>query len=197
MNNMSCIAKRHWCQFSVRTVLVVVLALTFPLKWFVARTERATRQRKAVEDVERCGGIVTYQYELPTERNLVPGAKPPGSVWLWKSFGVDFVSDVVAIEFVHKVADADMVHLRNLTAIRDLSLWGTGVTDSGLENLKGLTALENLCLRQTAITDVGLERVKTLVNLRLLNLEGTKVTDEGVRKLQRVIPDCEITFGHG
>jgi hypothetical protein len=168
--------------------------VTLSCKWFVARTELATEQRTAVEAIKKRGGFVTYSYELPTDHTLSPGSVPSGPAWLWKWRGVDFVSDVVAIDFVHEVTDADVVHVKGLTALKHLSVWGTGVTDSGLESVKELTGLEHLYLQQTGITDAGLVHLETLVNLRNLKVQGTDVTSEGVERLQQALPDCQITF---
>lgn len=43
-----------------------------------------------------------------------------------------------------KVSDTDLVHLKGLTNLQMLDLWGTNVTDAGLVNLKGLTKLREL-----------------------------------------------------
>ena len=45
-----------------------------------------------------------------------------------------------------KFSDADLVHLKDLTNLRSLSLSSTKVTDTGLVHLKGMTNLKSLHL---------------------------------------------------
>jgi len=80
--------------------------------------------------------------------------------------------------------DADLEHLKGLTALQWLNVWGTQVTDAGLEQLKGLTGLQYLHLWATKTTDAGLEHVKGLTALQSLNLSRTQVTDAGLEYLK-------------
>ena len=91
------------------------------------------------------------------------------------------------------VTDVGLVYLSELTCIKELKLGVTRVTDAGLENLKGLTNLRVLELDYTRVTDAGLAHLKELPNLERLCIWNTQVTDEGVEKLQKSLPDCDIT----
>ena len=53
------------------------------------------------------------------------------------------------------------------------------VTDAGLEHLKGLTNLKQLELFGTQLTDTGLVHLKGLAKLVYLDIRNTQVTDEG------------------
>ncbi len=55
----------RWFQFSLRTLLVAALVLSLPLSWFATRMARATKQRAAVEEIERLGGVTLYDWEVP------------------------------------------------------------------------------------------------------------------------------------
>ncbi|MFP6603467.1 MAG: hypothetical protein VB862_13130, partial [Pirellulaceae bacterium] len=57
---------------------------------------------------------------------------------------------------VRSFGDAEMVHLKGLTALQTLELHSPQVTDAGLACLKGLTELQTLDLSGTKITDAGL-----------------------------------------
>ncbi len=84
------------------------------------------------------------------------------------------------------IKDADLAHLKGLTALRNLSLHGCyPITDEGLEHLKSLTALHNLVLHGCyRITDTGLAHLKGLTELRSLDLEWCKLTtDAGLAHL--------------
>ena len=119
-----------------------------------------------------------------------------------------------------KVADADLVHLKDLRQVRLLDLGSTNVTDEGLANLEGLTSLHSLDLNGTQVTDAGLVHLKGLIQLEELGLAHTPVTDAGlvylegltklrsldlggtkvtyvggVKGLQKALATCTIMFG--
>ena len=88
----------------------------------------------------------------------------------------------------HKLSDAGLAHLGNLTALKTLNLctapWAIGgedntLTDAGLAHLSKLTALEELHLPR-GIGDAGLTHLQVLTNLKRLDLGHTSVTDEGL-----------------
>jgi len=56
--------KRHWNQFSLRTLLVFVLVLSVPLGWFAMTMQRARRQREAVEGIRELYGDVSYDCQV-------------------------------------------------------------------------------------------------------------------------------------
>ena len=88
--------------------------------------------------------------------------------------------------------DAEMVHLKGLTKLQTLELFGSKVTDAGLVHLKGLTGLQTFYLGETQITDAGLVHLKGMAELQWLYLQRTKVTDQGVADLQKALPNCKI-----
>ena len=102
---------------------------------------------------------------------------------------------VVSVELwsKRKVTDADLLHLKGMTDLKQLVLLGTTVTDAGLAHLKGLKKLENLNLAATKVTDAGLVHLKGLTNLTTLSLADTAVTDAGVKQLQQALPNCKIS----
>jgi hypothetical protein len=82
------------------------------------------------------------------------------------------------------VHDAHLVHLRGLTTLRTLDLGLTPISDEGLENLEGLVGLETLTLAGCpGVGDAGLEHLRGLARLEELYLAGTQVTDEGIARL--------------
>ena len=94
--------------------------------------------------------------------------------------------EIVAVELENllqrmKVTDTDLVHLRELTNLKDLNLFGCqNITGAVLAYLKGLPKLESLNLFSTNVTDAGLVHLKGLTNLQDLTLIGTKITDSGL-----------------
>ena len=66
-----------------------------------------------------------------------------------------------------------------MTALETLWLWDTQVADAGLVHLAGLRALKELHLDRTQITDAGLPHLTGLMALESLYLRGTQITDVG------------------
>jgi hypothetical protein len=73
-----------------------------------------------------------------------------------------------------------------------LNLAETAITDAGLIHLRGLTGLCKLVLWGTRVTDAGLVHLSASVGLRELDLEYTQVSPAGVEALRRALPKVEI-----
>jgi hypothetical protein len=98
------------------------------------------------------------------------------------------------IDLCHtKITDKGLEKLTGKTHLRILWLDRTQVTDAGLKHIENLTQLEQLSLNDTQITDAGLEHLKGLRKLSWLFLINTKVTVDGIRKLEKLLPNTEIT----
>ena len=50
--------RRRWLQFSLRTMLVLMLVLGVAFGWFAYKVEQARAQREAVEAIEKLGGYM-------------------------------------------------------------------------------------------------------------------------------------------
>ncbi len=197
-------------QFSLRTLLVLFLAVAFPCSWLAVELQQARRQKEAVKAILRAGACGSY--------DCGPDAEPPGPAWLASLLGDDFYFDVRFVMFPNgdvsdpalepvkefsqlrelllshtQVADAGLMHLQGLGHLQVLDLDYTQVTGTGLEHLRALSRLQTLYLNNTRVTDAGLEHLTELAQLRELYLRGTKVTDNGVKRLQRALPRCQIT----
>jgi hypothetical protein len=209
-------SKRRWCQFSLRTLLLFVTFCALPCSWFAVNMQQVKKQRKLIKTIQKMGGSVRYEYELPG----IGSYKPPGPDWLRKLLGDDFFANVGDVSlwgrrvkdadlellsgFPHLqmlsiqtrgVTDAGLERLKGLSRLRTLSLDRTNITGTGLDHLKGLTHLESLSLDETPATDAGLEHIKVLTQLQYLSLNRTHVTDDGVERLKRALPHCKIRHG--
>ena len=67
------------------------------------------------------------------------------------------------------------------------------MTDTGLMHLKELTSLQRLILFGTKVSDAGLVHLKTLTSLKTLDLRSTSVSTAGVKDLQSALPKCYIS----
>ena len=156
-------------QFSIRSLLVLVVVVAIPCSWMM---QEIKRQRKAVAAINESGGQVSWY-------------GPFGPIWLTRLLGDDFFLAVYSVQWPGpQVTDADLEHLTGLKQVRLLLLDSTQVSDAGLEKLKGLKQLEILSLNETKITDAGLEHVKGLKQLKQLSVYGTKITDAGLEHLK-------------
>lgn len=190
-------SRRHWCkfQFSVRTLLVGILALSAILSWYAALTQQARRQKATVEAIRRLGGTVGYDWEwgyvpagkVPPFAEARPGARPQPS-WSRKLLGDDYFDKVgfVGLCGPRKRDDA-LQHLGELADLERLSLHESRVTDTGLAYLTLLTNLKTLCLSQTEVGNAGLKHLEGLTNLQWLDLSGTRVTDAGLVHLEGLV----------
>ena len=179
--------RRRRFRYSLRTLLLVFVAISVGLGWFTARMKEAKRQRAAVSTIVSLSGLVVYD-DQPEDLTAAPTTSPvPG--WLRNLLGEDFFHTAV-----HVVAfnDASMEAVRELPEIRRLDFVGGPATDAGLVHVRRLSRLEKLNLSDTQITDAGLEHLQGLTQLRELCLRGTRVTKEGVSTLQQTLPRCKI-----
>jgi hypothetical protein len=218
---------RRRLQLDFRSLLILSVVLSVSLGWISWQIENAKRQKRAVEailNVEKYtariyDGSVIYDYHhdhafwimCPEE------AVPRGPAWLRRLLGDDFFCHVVTVNCCFsEFGDCEARHLRELTNLERLVLFGTQITDDGLRHLVGmvelrdlsvghnrltdkalvhverLTNLRELDLCNTRITDAGLIRLGGLTNLESLDVSLTPVTDEGVKKLQKALPNCRI-----
>lgn len=144
-------------QFSIRSLLVLVVVVAIPCSWLAAEMKRAREQREAVAEIEKLNGAV--EYDLPQYFDSLPPPpppqRPPEPAWLLKLLGGDFFGDVVFVGYADEAADADLVQLKEFKHLQSLYLGGTKVTDAGLAHITGLTQLQKLSLQNTKVTDVG------------------------------------------
>jgi Leucine-rich repeat (LRR) protein len=174
-------------QYGIRSLLVLVVVVAIPCSWLSAERERVRKQRQAVEEIRKAGGMVAHSniYQLDPSGNRILGAPPPGPAWLCELLGYDLFGNVTLVQLSNsQVSDATLKHLKALTQLQELDLIGTKISDAGLENLKGLTQLQELHLNGTNVTDAGLENLEGLTRLQLLDLSGTNVGDAGLKHLK-------------
>ena len=168
-------------QFSILSLLVLMLAVATAFSWLAVEREQARKQRATVDWIVKAGGGGSYDYQ----RGPIPAAEPPGPAWLRKFLGDDYFADVTQVGLTgQEVTDAWLEHLKGLTQLQELSLGGTRVSDAWLEYLKGLTKLHALSLYNTQVSDAGLVHLKGLTQLQRLYLFNTQVSDAGLEHLK-------------
>ena len=186
-------ARRRRLQFSLRTLLIAVLALGFILGLLGSRALRARRQKKAIEELAGQGALVMYDYEsAAVDRQGSP--RPPVPRWLCTVLGVDFFADVV---FVGQGGGSDfgrgdLIHLKAFPDLEELQLYQSDVTDEDLAHLASLGRLRWLDLTSDEITDEGLEHLMGLSSLQEIAVGGKRITDIGVARLREALPHAHV-----
>jgi hypothetical protein len=185
-------------QFSIRSLLVLTIAVALPCSWLGVEMKEAKEQHDVVDVIEKFGGAVGVGYDWEydaTDANRLKHAQPPGPEWLRKLLGSDFFGAVVMLYiYSDEIADAGLAQIAGLTRLQELDLQSTQITDAGLAHLARLTRLQRLSLDGTKITDAGLAHLAGLTRLQWLWLlnNNSQVTDDGVKKLQQALPKCQI-----
>jgi hypothetical protein len=144
--------KRRFFQFSLRTLLVVMLVVCVTLGW---KVDKVRKQRRAVAWVQESGGDVSYDYEWDNGR--VPNPQPPGPKWLRELLGIDFFDGVNLVHLIDSEV-SDVTPLAGLTSLERLYLYGTQVSD--VTSLARLTTLKTLILRKTQVSEEDYKKVK-------------------------------------
>jgi hypothetical protein len=178
-------AFRQRLRFSLGTMLVVVtlLCLVFGL-W----TSRAVRQREAVTALQAIGDDVQvrYAYEVNADYEW-KYAEPPGPEWLRGLLGIDYLSSATSVRIYHAKND-QLALLKGLAGLRALDLSACHeVTDAGIAHLRELTSLRKLTIYGSQMTGAGLSALAPLTNLQEIYLLGCdNVTDDGMAHLARI-----------
>jgi hypothetical protein len=179
-------------QFSVRSLLVLTVAVAVPCSWLLTEMEKARRQSDARQEILKLSGHVPgyagvmYDYEFDEAGQAKRVAEPPGPAWLRSLLGVDFFAAATYVS-LDNIEAKDGGWTAQPGRLADPEGWWAReckFVDDGLQHLKGLTQLRWLYLSLSMVTDDGLQHLKGLSQLELLWLRGTQVTDTGLEYLR-------------
>jgi len=195
----------RWLQFSLRTLMVLVLLISVPLGWLGMKMREAREQQAAADSIRSFGGWVEYESEQEPADDEYPSVafgldarfERRGPAWLCGWLGDDFFVRIIA---VNGESDGVLEHAARLPHLSNLRVGplhrkpfaSYPVTDAGLKHLKESSQLRELMLNQTQVTDAGLTHLSGLTGLQKLDLSSTKVTAAGCAELQKALPNCEI-----
>jgi uncharacterized protein YjbI with pentapeptide repeats len=189
---------RRRFQFSIGSLLVLVLVVAIPCSWLAVKMKEAREQKEAVRAARAFGWRVEYDFPFhetddPFVDHTSDSLKDFVGNGLQRIFGRDFVLTVNEAEDAAHYAnakgcltrsDADMEYLESFSQLKWLDLSGTNVDNAVLEHLKGLIQLETLKLGGTKVTDAGLKHLQGLSHLTTLDLCDTEVTNAGLEHLK-------------
>lgn len=188
---MTACCKRRYLTFTLRSVLLVVAALSFPLGLLV---NSAHKQEWAVTEVLRGGGKVVYAhqvnagaqgrylyfYQIPLDAR----AAPPGPEWLRKIIGDQYFTKVVAVWLPSRPTERILECLDYFPHLIFVDASFSEITNADAILLSKAESIEELHLANTPITDDGIARLRPLSRIRKLDLYGTHVTCRGIMALK-------------
>ena len=162
-------------QFSIRSLLVLVVAVALPCSWLAVKMKAAREQKRTIEMLMSSGCNVFYG-SIDERGNLDLTKSMPSlycQEWLDDLLGWDFfVTATYAVVVKHGIQESPfyvykhhthdevevvLLALRNLPDLRFLDLSGMPINDGDLENLVPLTELRHLDLVSTQVNDAGLD----------------------------------------
>jgi Leucine Rich repeat len=175
------LATRRWLQFSLRTLLAIMLVVCCLLGWVAFKRSQAAEQQAAYKLIVAKGGLTNF------------GRESARSPWLRWILGEDVAAGRGCIEFSNSgLTDADLAQLSSLRQLQRLSLNNNPITDQGLVHLSKLSQLKYLSLDETNITDNGLRSLRACQSLEFLSLYRTRATSAGVQSLRAALPSLNI-----
>lgn len=159
-------------QFTLRALLVAMLGVASVSAYY---GNRLFARSRAIRDLEALGASITYDYQWGQDGAWRPSASAPGSVWLKRLLGDDYLARAVEVQLFtgpkmspHRFTDE---HASRLAALADLK-W--------------------LVLMDTKLTDDGLRCLARLRKLERLDIEGTTVTETGVHEFRQSLPNVKV-----
>lgn len=195
--------KRRWYQFSLRTLVVVMLLVSLVLGYWGYARRRAQRQWEAVRVIEAAGGYVSLYKELledPFSDDSLTSDLPN---WR-KRLGIECPA-VTAIEvsLFNQSGKDIMPYLRDLPQLKEIILHGDWLDDEGMKGLSGCTNLIHLDIESDQITDAGVLGIAGNKNLQKLRVSSEQLTDRGIAvvaqlpKLRSLVWPSANTTGNG
>ena len=140
---------RRRFQFSIRSLLVLVVVVAVPCSWMVVEVKKAKEQQEAVEAIRGLGGNLYYDYDFDRSGTWISGAQPGTPAWLRARLGDDFFALARSVTFMSggKITDDETACLESLPDLKELWLiLQRSVSDRTLVHLKGIRKLEVLYL---------------------------------------------------
>ena len=120
-------------QFSIRTLLVLTVAMALPFSWLGVEMKRARDQAKAVAALEEDGAAYNYDWRFDANGSYGGSRLLPAREWLRRPLGIDFFSEVVVVIYVNddngQLTQPDLSPLEGLKHLELLWLVGTKLTD--------------------------------------------------------------------
>jgi len=191
----------RWFQFSLRTLLVAVVAVAFGCAWIV----KLHGQRLAEEEstARLSADVGSFMVEYSTTSSAVPlGAKAEANGWNPPALLPESIVKIGGLaEQFRRVSSVNLVGwvgIRDVTAGRpegekippepvphDFASTDK-ITDATLDCLQSFTELRQLEIETTKVTETGLAKLSTLRDLADLTITGLTITNAGAANLAKI-----------
>ena len=173
--------KRRLLTFSLRSLIVLVLAIGCGLGWIMHERRRIAQRREALETL---GLTASPIWQATYGRHPV---QPAWREWLLGDDWPEYATEVFSVGSSGSGSDARSRYLADLTDVRYLDAGGCAeIHDAGLAYLKNLRLLEELHLSGSGVTGAGLVQLGSLPNLHGLGLGRRQLTDVGIASLSQL-----------
>jgi hypothetical protein len=192
---------RRWLAYSVRTMLVLILAIAVCLGWWV----NSSRNQRAVVAAVRAYDVaanISYDNErFDTPGNAMGGMGFTKEIRPWwlpasleRRLGRDYFYNVDTVAFGQGPAAPGAARrgeilreVARLRRLRQLVLYFS-VSDVDIANLVGLRSLERLELGEDCpeLTDVSLRTLSRISSLEALEIHDAPITDAGLVHLGKL-----------
>jgi Leucine-rich repeat (LRR) protein len=177
-------------RFRLATLLIGTTVLCV---WLGAAVDKAHKQERAVEVVERLDGLLLFDYHLGPDGEIDGPMdlwrSPTGPLWGRAHIGEEYFRTLVGLGVNAEYCPPSAADLDVICRVRSLKLLYVeqpSITDAALIPISTLPKLEALRLDDTTVTDDGLRSLGRLRQLRSLSLSRTRITDGGLRHLQEL-----------
>ena len=140
--------RRRWLQFSLRTMLLLMVPVACVAAWMGAEYRKGLRQKEAIAWVEKMRGQIEYDDEA-TQND-----------WRRQWFGEWFPESVKVIDFYYSESRDEITDIAPLAELKNLER--LGIVYTHVSDLSPLTKLENLRQLLLYYIQVSLEQAQAL-----------------------------------
>ncbi len=196
-------AKRRWFQFSLRTLVVVMLLVSLVLGYWGYARRRAQRQWEAVRTIREAGGDVNVNNEYIEDPSSDKSLMSELRHWR-KRLEIECPAvTAIKVSLFNQSGKDIMPYLRDLPQLKEITLHGDWLDDEGMKGLSGCTNLIHLDIESDQITDVGVLGIAGNKNLQKLRVSSEQLTDRGMAvvaqlpKLESLVWPSANTTGNG
>jgi hypothetical protein len=163
-------------QFSIRSLLILVVVAAVPCSWLALERQEARRQRQTIAAIRAAGGDVIYSYELGRSMYLRPRGGPAVvPTFLLRILGDDFFVLDIGEVTLKEPHDADFAALRTWRNLKSIVAEGENITDRGMEQLENFPDLEFLwIINSRHITASGFRHLRRLSKVIEVHLDGCR-----------------------
>lgn len=187
---------RRWFQFSLRSLLLMMLVFSCGLGWLMTKRRQAQQAWKRIEEANQ-RGVKLFTADDLKKRGYIP----PQGTWLEEWLGI---SSPAHLKYAEVMLDGDPKEiiplLDNFPEITDVRIRAINLADNHLATLAGMTRLRDLHIADSPLHGTGLIHLadmNSLVGLYFVSCEN--LTDDAFPSIPNLpyliklsIEDCPI-----